>query len=130
LIHYAYEVALVEILGELQQRVEARVLESARTAQAGVIASLAGVTGAGPGEVKPFGWLAGAQLEMLALVFADPARAIDRQYRFVARLLDLHREFAQRLFDVVEQLDGPGPEVHRDLARVVRLDSRRASTGS
>lgn len=120
----------MEILGALQSRLEARVLESARTAQAGVIASFDRITGAGAGEFKPLGWVAGTQLELLALIVADPAQAIDRQYRFAARLLELHREFTQRVFEVVEEVDGPAPESHRDLTSVVRLDNRRARASS
>ena len=119
----------MDFITTVQQALESRVLATARGTQARVIESFDRVTGAGPGNFKPFAWITGAQMEMLELVVTDPAQTIDRQYWFVARLLDLHREFAQRLFDVVEQLDGPPPEVHPDVAPVVRLDSRRATSG-
>ena len=115
----------------VQHHLQARAVDSARTAQAGVISAFDRLLSSGPAEGKLVGLALHLQLDVLALVIGQPAVAVDRQYRFVAGLLELHREFAQRLFDVVEGPDVEAPVTHSDpgLAPVVHLRARGGRAG-
>ena len=64
--------------------------------------------------------------ELTSAVVGEPAALVDEQYELVERLTRLHREFAQRLFEVLEP---PGPPADAGLsgpplAPVVRIQAR------
>ena len=100
----------------MHQRLESGLLRTARAAQAVVIGSFDRVAAVGPVR-----WAIDAQLEILERVVPEPADTVDSQYRLVANLLDLHREFAQRLFDVVDHVADEVPEISREMAHIVRI---------
>ena len=85
------------------------LLTVARGSQAAVIGALDRVL-AGP-RAKP-GTLSErvrkVQFGLADVVVGDSARAVDESYGLAQRLLDLHREFAQRLFDVADPRERPG----------------------
>lgn len=117
----------MDVLSTVQDRLDDASLDTARIAQAMAIdgfdrvaRGFAGVVRALPAAVSP-------DPKLVARVVSGPADLVDRQYALVGRLLGLHREFAQRLFDVLgarESNDTVG-EITPVPANVVSLQSAR-----
>ena len=117
-------------IGALQSKTGEALVAAARNSQALVIETLD--RSAGTSERKTVRLLnrtGRLQLELGSLVLDDPARFIDEGYELLLRLVSLHREFAQRLFEVVDPRD-PCVKVTSDAAtgRVLPFPSKRAST--
>ncbi|MBC7633892.1 hypothetical protein [Aeromicrobium sp.] len=51
------------------------------------------------------------ELDVIGKALADPAQFVDQTYDVLERLVVLHREFARRLFEVLDARDDgrPGP---------------------
>ena len=91
----------MDVLSTVQDRLDEASLDTARITHAMAIdgfdrvaRGFAGIARALPAAVSP-------DPKLLARVVSGPAVLVDRQYALVGRLLGLHREFAQRLFDVL-----------------------------
>jgi len=91
----------MDVLSTVQDRLGGASLDTARITQAMTIEGIdrvarcfAGVARALPPAVSP-------DPKLLGRVVSGPAVLVDRQYALAGRLLGLHREFAQRLFDVL-----------------------------
>jgi hypothetical protein len=82
------------------------LIAAARTSQAFVIQSLDRTAGADERGILPFMNRVGrVNLQVAGLLFDDTARFVDDGYEFLQRLTALHREFAQRLFEVLDSRD-------------------------
>lgn len=97
----------------------------ARTTQACAIVLSDQVSGSGepgPALAACFSPLS-ALLDASRRLAGEPAELIDRTYDITLRLVELHREFAQRLLDTVDLRESrardlcPGREAHQSAAR-------------
>ncbi len=79
---------------------------AARTSQALVIQCLDRTAGADNRGVTPLlNRLGRVHLQLSGLMLDDTARFVDEGYEHLQRLTALHREFAQRLFEVLDPRD-------------------------
>jgi hypothetical protein len=81
----------------------------------------------GPHDAMPLGRWWGLQLDLVRAVLGEPATLVDGGYHSAERMLALHREFAQRLFEAIDirDEDGAAPAPAPGQANVVSLASRR-----
>ena len=100
----------------LQSKAGDALVGAARNSQALVIETLDRTAGVSERRALPLLHRVGRlQLAFVRLMLDDPAQFIDEGYELVQRLTSLHREFAQRLFEVVDPRD-PSPVVTSDAA--------------
>ena len=94
-----------------RQRADGALLVAARKSQAVVIETVDRVVDVG-GNKAP--WLVALLVRVPAdfgrLLLEDPAKAVDDGYDLLQRLTGLHREFAQRLFEIVDPQARPTVE--------------------
>ncbi len=105
----------------------ALLVTAARTSQTMVIAGVDLVARDRRSDrVRLLGRLWGVQLDLLAVSVGDPERAVDDGYATAARLLDLHREFVRRLFEILDTDIGPSraEATPSPDAQVIRLRAR------
>jgi hypothetical protein len=119
-------------ISTLQSKTGDVLLAAARNSQALVIETLDRTAGASERKSLPLLHRVGRlQLAFASLMLDDPAQFVDEGYELVQRLTSLHREFAQRLFEVVDPRD-LSPVVTSDAAsgEVLPFPSRRVYTSS
>ena len=117
----------MNVLLSVQERFDEASLTTARFTQAMAIGgfdrlvrAVTGVSRALPAAARP-------NTELIARMVSHQADLVDGQYALVGHLLGLHREFAQRLFDVLgadESKDTIG-EITAPPANVVALHAPR-----
>ena len=114
----------------LRHRADQVLLALARNSQAIVIESLDRLVGTGGKRVSSASARFRAlQFELGSVLVEEPRDFIDDGYDLLQRLLGLHREFAQRLFDVLDNRDGLAATHPGDPgAQVLPFHSRRAQT--
>jgi hypothetical protein len=97
---------VVDVVLSVQERLEEASLVTARLTQAMTIAGLdriaQTVTRALPRAVSP-------KHDRVARLATRQADLVDRQYALLGKLFGLHREFAQRLFDVLGAQESKNP---------------------
>jgi hypothetical protein len=93
-------------VGTLQGKAGEGLVVAARSSQALVIESLDRAVGVGVRRTVLWWNRVGRfQPESVCLMLDDPAEFVDDGYEVLQRLISLHREFAQRLFEVVDPRD-------------------------
>jgi hypothetical protein len=116
---------------DLRPKVDTGLLMAARTSQALAIVSLDSALGlAARSRVVPVQLLKRLNSDIGKRLVGDPAAFLDESYDVTQRLLDVHREFAQRLFEVLD----PRPDVNTkapepSLGRVLPFPARVAHSG-
>lgn len=96
---------------DLQPKLDSGLLTAARTSQALAIVSVDSTLGlAARSRVVPVQLLKRLNSEIGKRLVGDPAELLDESYALTRRLLDLHREFAQRLVEVVAPRPGMSTE--------------------
>ena len=93
------------VLAGVHDRLQRATMRTARTAQAAVITGLDACVGATRGAGDLVGRALRAPHGLATLVVGRPADVVDDHYLLLTRLLALHREFAQRLFEVLDRED-------------------------
>ena len=91
----------MNVVSSMQERIGDASLETARVTQAMAIEGFDCLTRGLVGVVRALPKPASPDPERMAFYISKEAQLVDRQYVVLGRLLDLHREFAQRLFDVL-----------------------------
>lgn len=116
-------------IGALQSNMGDALVAAARSTQALVIETLDRTAGGNKHNTVPLlNRVVGLQLEFVSLMLDDPARIVDDGYEVLRRLTSLHREFAQRLFDVVDPRDIPVEVTSAPgSGRVLPFPAKRAS---
>jgi hypothetical protein len=116
----------------LQGKTGEALLAVARSSQALVIETLDRTAGASERKSLPLLHRVGRlQLAFVRLMLEDPAQFVDEGYDLFQRLTSLHREFAQRLFEVLDPR-GPFPTVTSDAPSgdVLPFPTRRVHTST
>jgi hypothetical protein len=108
---------------ELIRQGRALTLRTARNSQALVLVATDRMArNADTGNARALGRLWAVQLNLAELVFDEPVSLADEAYLHLQSLVDLHREFAHRLFEALDTRDlltGPGPA-----SNVIKMPSR------
>jgi hypothetical protein len=117
----------------VRRGVDITLVGTARSTQALVIEGVARLVGTQPGRpLAPTELLRRLHREIWTLLVDDPAKFVDDSYDLALRLLALHREFAQRLFDVLDpEADASETPAEPDLGRVLAFPTgevKRAQT--
>lgn len=117
-------------IGTLQSMAGDALVAAARSSQAVVIGALDRAAGGHNRRTVPLLNRVGRlQLEFVTLMLDDPAQIVDEAYEVLHRLTSLHREFAQRLFDVLDPRDIPVKATSDPRSgRVLPFPAKRAST--
>jgi hypothetical protein len=124
---FAIERSVVNVLLQVQERFDEASLTAARLAQAMTIGGFdrlvrarRGISQALPAAVSP-------DQKLIPRLVSHQADLVDRQYALIERLLGLHREFAQRLFDVLGAHESHGVvgETTQAPANVISLHAPR-----
>jgi hypothetical protein len=93
-------------LVELLRRGQTLSLVAARNSQALVIGMADRVArNAESGDPRAIGRLWAAQLNVAGILLGEPVSLADEGYQHVQKLVELHREFAHRLFEAVDTRD-------------------------
>lgn len=106
---------------DLRPKVDAGLLLTARTSQALAIVSVDSALGlAARSRVVPVQLLKRINSDIGKRLVGNPAAFLDESYAVTQRLLDVHREFAQRLVEVLDprpdtSTEAPGPPSARVL---------------
>jgi len=114
----------------LQGKTGEALVAAARSSQAVVIETLGRVAGGTKHKTVPLlNRVFLLQLEFASLMLDDPAQTVDDGYELLRRLTSLHREFAQRLFEVLDCSEHP-VKANPDAASgcVLPFPIKRAST--
>ena len=117
-------------IGALQNKTGEALVAAARSSQALVIETVDRAAGVGQRKtVRLLNRVGRLPLELGSLVLDDPAQLVDAGYELLQRLVSLHREFAQRLFEVVDPRER-SLKVTSDAAagHVLPFPTKRAST--
>jgi len=116
--------------GILLSKMSEVLVAVARGSQALVIETLDRAAGVrGRRKLPLLHRVARLQLEFASLVLDDPARVVDDGHELFQRLTSLHREFAQRMFEVVDHRELPVKVTsHATSGRVLPSPTQRAST--
>ena len=116
--------------GILLSKMSEVLVAVARGSQALVIETLDRAAGVRGRRTPPLLHRVGRlQLELVSLVLDDPARFVDDGYELLRRLTSLHREFAQRMFEVVDPRDLPVKVTsHPTSGRVLPFPTKHACT--
>jgi hypothetical protein len=102
---FAIEEAAVNVLLSVQERFDEASLTTARSTQAMTIGGFDRIWRAGAGVAQGLPGAVSPNQELIDRLVSHQADFVDRQYALLGRLLGLHREFAQRLFDVLGALE-------------------------
>ncbi len=109
---------------ELLRRARSLTLLAARNSQALVIVATDRVArNPETGEARAIGRLWAAQLNLAEIAVGEPVGLADEGYQHLQKLVELHREFAHRLFetfDTRDLLNGSGPAT----SNVIQMPSR------
>jgi hypothetical protein len=89
----------------LLRRGQALSLATARNSQALVIVAVDRVARKPASGATPIGRVWAAQLNVAGILVGEPLTLADEGYQHVQRLVELHREFAQRLFEAFDTRD-------------------------
>jgi len=93
-------------IGTLQRKSGEALFAAARNSQALVIEALDRTARVrGRRELPLLNRISQLQHELVSLLLDDPAQFVDDGYQVLQQLTSLHREFAQRLFEVVDPRD-------------------------
>jgi len=110
-----------------RQRSHEATMRAARTMQALTIEAVDRLVPVSHESPGPLTRMVGVSFDLTAAFMGEPAEFVDQSYALVERLTRLHREFAQRLFEVFDpRSDAPrrGEPDNRTIAPVVRLRVR------
>jgi len=110
---------------ELLRRAHVLTLFAARNSQALVIAVTDRLARNGEtGDPRAIGRLWVAQLNLAEIVLGEPVALAEEGYQHVQRLVELHREFAHRLFEAFDTRDlltDPSPAASNVIQMTPRL---------
>lgn len=95
----------MQVLLDWQDRLGQRTVTTARTSQAFAIAAMDRLVGSTPEEPSVVSRILQVELDVVGAVTGEPGRVVDQSYDVLQRLVVLHREFARRLFEVVDARD-------------------------
>ena len=118
---------MIDVLIGVQERFDEACLTTARVAQALTIEGFDRLVRARDFVAQAVPAPLRADQELIRRLVSHHADLVDRQYALVARVLGLHREFAQRLFDVLGAHESQAItcETTATPANVVSLDASR-----
>jgi hypothetical protein len=118
----------MNFVAAVAQQADEALFTVARSSQALVIASLDRAVSIRDSRSSVIPGFIKRPLEATMLLARDPARYVDDGYDRLERLLQLHREFTQRLFEVVDPGDEglTAKEQRPSAARVTHMADRRA----
>jgi hypothetical protein len=119
--------AVIDVLIGVQERFDEACVTTARVAQALTIDGFDRLVRARDFVAQAVPAPLSADQKLIRRLVSHHADLVDRQYALVARLLCLHREFAQRLFDVLGAHESQAItcETTATPANVVSLDASR-----
>jgi hypothetical protein len=119
--------AVIGMLIGVQERFDEACVTTARVAQALTIDGFARLVRVRDFVAQAVPAPLNLDQELIRCLVSHHADLVDRQYALVARLLGLHREFAQRLFDVLgaQESEAISGETTAPPANVVSLDASR-----
>ena len=114
--------------GRVRRTADDAIVAVARVSQALAIESVDRAVGVRPGKpVTPLQLLTRLELAAMSVLTRDPAKLVDERYELAQSLWTLHREFAQRLFDVMDPRQlSLEPETPTSAATIVMFPDRRA----
>jgi hypothetical protein len=117
----------VDVLLSVQERLDEASLRTARLTQAMTIGGFDRLVRAGAGVAQALPAAVRPHRESIDRLVSRQADLVDRQYALLGRLLGLHREFAQRLFDVLgaQESQGTIAETTAPPANVISLHAPR-----
>jgi hypothetical protein len=98
---FAIERSVVNVLLQVQERFDEASLTAARLAQAMTIAGFDRLVRARRRLSQALPAAISSDQKHIPRLVSHQADLVDRQYALIGSLLGLHREFAQRLFDVL-----------------------------
>jgi len=118
---------VIDVLIGAQERFDEACVTTARVAQALTIEGFDRLVRARDFVAQAVPAPLRADQELIRRLVSHHADLVDRQYALVARVLGLHREFAQRLFDVLGAHESQAItcETTATPANVVSLDASR-----
>jgi hypothetical protein len=118
---------VVNVLSQVQERFDEASLTAARLAQAVTIEGFDRLVRVRRSLSQALPAAVSRDQKLIPRLVSHQADLVDRQYALIGRLLDLHREFAQRLFDVLGTPESHGipGETAQAPANVISLHAPR-----